>query len=129
MSTQEPPSATDPTGPTHAASTPSQSYEFNDLENSVINQAATWAMVLAILAFISALSSLPPLNRFGIFLHIANGFLFLSISRAFKGITTSEGNDVSHLMTALGKLRVVLGLRLTALVVSVLFGFLLLVND
>jgi hypothetical protein len=100
-------------GGTVDSTTTSQGYEFNARENAIIGDTAGWiqkfawiAILGGVLSAIGGVFSLPS----GL-ASIAVGVFYLVIGMWFKGaaqslasVVSTEGNDVSHLLSALKEL-------------------------
>ena len=114
-----------PQDPLVPASAEGARHEFTDDQNAIIRSAATWAMVLGVFNFISALGNLSGKSCGALIGNIVAGVLFVLISSAFKKIVISTGNDVGHLMEALQKLGVLLLIRIIATIIGVVVGIVL----
>ena len=119
MSMQDP---SNPNSAFRSPAGPNAGYEFNDNENEIIKSAASWAQILGVITYITALSNLCSKNFLGMILSAAVGSLFMAVAGAFKKIVTSEGDDVGHLMVALQRFGTILLVRLVASGVVVVAG-------
>jgi hypothetical protein len=91
-------------------------YEFNQLENSVIDKCAAraklWGWISAVLGGCQILGGgCGSLSSAMLALYVPYGIVFLIVGITFIGVgnslryvVTTQGNDVGHMMTALQKL-------------------------
>jgi hypothetical protein len=93
-------------------------YEFNDVENAVITKAAFWARLLGIFMIVSGAASLLNCNVVSFAIDLAVGITFLGAATSLTMVVNTEGNDVQHMMTALGKLRTAFKIRVIVVLVA-----------
>lgn len=93
-------------------------YEFTDAENEVISGAALWAKLLGIFMIITGVFALLQCNPVTFGINLAVGISFLGGATSLKLVVDTQGNDIQHMMIALGKLRSAFRIR----VIVVLIG-------
>jgi len=79
-------------------------YEFNDVENQAISSAAFWARLLGIFLIVSGVASLINCNVITFGIDLAIGITFLGGASSLSMVVNTQGNDIQHMMMALGKL-------------------------
>ena len=112
---QQPPPG-GPMGPPGYA--PSYGYEFSDDENAVISKAAYWARLLGVFMIISGVGSLYSCNVISFAIDLAVGITFIGAATSLKQVVDTQGNDIQHMMTALGKLRSAFKIRVIVAIVA-----------
>ncbi len=92
-----------PQGPYPPAPPPQNGYEFSESENVTLNGAATWTLVLGCILILEGLSRLVGKNSsiLSLIVNVAMGILLITASQSLKKVTTSQGQDVPHLIKAL----------------------------
>lgn len=80
-----------------------QGYEFSASENATLNSAATWTLILGCMLILEGLSKLAAKDPsiLSLIINVVMGGLLILASQSLKKVTTSEGQDVQHLMKAL----------------------------
>jgi len=125
---QQPQQPQYPQGPYPPAPPPQGGYEFSASENTTLNAAATWTLVLGCILILEGLSRLVGKNSsiLSMIVSVAMGILLITASQSLKKVTTSQGQDVQHLMKAFESfdqmllIRVILlGLALVAVGIAV----------
>lgn len=125
---QQPQQPQYPQGPYPPAPPPQAGYEFSETENTTLNAAATWTLVLGCILILEGLSRLVGKNSsiLSMIVNVAMGILLITASQSLKKVTTSQGQDVQHLMKAFESfdqmllIRVILlGLALVAVGIAV----------
>ena len=99
-----------------------QDYEFSELENRTVGKAGTWATALGVVLFIQAGLALINLNIINAVVQLVIGLMLFQAGRAFKRVVVTEGNDLIHLMEALGKLSSAFTIRIVVVLVGVVFA-------
>jgi hypothetical protein len=95
----------------------SYDYEFNDAENKVIGNCATWARVLAIVWFVLGALAIFNCNPFTPIYNGVTGGFMMSAGGSLSAVVKTQGNDVANMMAALRKMRTVFAVRVWATVV------------
>jgi hypothetical protein len=95
-------------------------YEFTDVENRVIARAAFWARALGIALLVTAGLGLLNLNVIGAIINGAVGLFMLAGGASLDAVVKTQGNDVAHMMTALGKLGNAFQIRVVVLTVGLM---------
>ncbi|MBK7396062.1 MAG: hypothetical protein IPJ34_07090 [Myxococcales bacterium] len=125
---QQPQQPQYPQGPYPPAPPPQGGYEFSASENTTLNAAATWTLILGCILILEGLSRLVGKNSsiLSMIVSVAMGILLITASQSLKKVTTSQGQDVQHLMKAFESfdqmllIRVILlGLALVAVGIAV----------
>jgi uncharacterized membrane protein HdeD (DUF308 family) len=102
-------------------------YEFNAEENAVISSAALWARILGVALIVTGLASLINCNVISFILDLIVGIFFITGGSSLAAVVNTQGNDIAHMMQALGKLGTAFKIRvivtLVALVLILLFAF------
>ena len=100
-------------------------YEFNDAENQVISSAAFWARLLGIFLIVTGVASLINCNVVAFGIDLAVGITFLGAASSLSMVVNTQGNDIQHMMMALGKLGTAFKIRVIVTLVAVVLVFLL----
>ncbi len=93
-------------------------YEFNEVENAVIAKAAFWAKLLGIFMIVSGVASLINCNVVAFAIDLAVGIPFLGAATSLNMVVNTQGNDIQHMMMALGKLRSAFKTRVIVVIVA-----------
>ena len=93
-------------------------YEFNESENAVIGKSAYWARVLGILMIVTGAGSLIQCNVVTFGIDLAVGLTFLGAATSLNMVVNTQGNDIQHMMMALGKLRTAFKIRVIVVIVA-----------
>lgn len=101
-------------------------YEFNEAENAVISKAAFWSRLLGIFMIVTGAASLFNCNVVSFAINLAVGIAFLGAATSLKMVVNTQGNDIQHMMMALGKLRSAFKIRVIVVIVAVVLVFLML---
>ena len=96
---------------------PPPGYEFTEAENKTLNAAATWAMILGVIEILEGAAQLFGKNssRLNLIVHVGMGIMLIVASQALKKVTTTQGQDIPHLMKALDNFSNVLLIRIILL--------------
>jgi hypothetical protein len=116
---------------------PGGGYEFTEEQNRVIGSLASsmgWvSAIIVIVGLLQLVVGIAQVSKGGIAaiaqaaVYFVVGWLTHKASKEFREITTSEGNDVGHLMDALGALRVLYRIQVIVILVAVTLVFLAIV--
>ena len=96
-------------------------YEFNDAENGVIANAAFWAKLLGIFMIVTGVASLMNCNVLALVVNLLVGITFLGASTSLGMVVNTQGNDIVHMMQAMGKLRSAFKIRVIVVIISLVF--------
>ena len=77
-------------------------YEFTDAENTVIAKSSQNSMILGILLIVTGVARFCTLSWIIAAGDITMGILLLVAASSLKAVTTSQGQDVTHMMKAVG---------------------------
>ncbi len=94
-------------------------YEFSAVENQTIERCAAWSKALAVLFFVQAGLQIINLHFVFIAVDIAMGIAFWRAFKSLAAVVETQGNDVRHLMDALGSLSSAFMIRLVVVVIAV----------
>ena len=94
---------------------PTRGYEFSPSEEKVFTSAARWTMALGVLMVGQAALDIVVSGRMTGYVTIIVSISLIVASTAFRKVTTSKGNDIQHLMSALNSLGHVFIARLIGL--------------
>ena len=94
-------------------------YEFNQMENAAIAQAAFWAKLLGIFLIVTGSAALLNCNVITFALDLAIGIAFLGGATSLNAVVNTQGNDIMHMMTALTKIRTAFKIRVIVTLVAV----------
>jgi hypothetical protein len=96
---------------------PQPGYEFTETENKVLNAAATWAMILGIIEILEGAAQLAQKSHsnLNLIVHVVMGVMLIVASQSLKKVTSTQGQDVPHLMKALDNFSNVLLIRIILL--------------
>jgi hypothetical protein len=97
---------------------PRPQYEFQPHENAVLAKLATWAKFLAIVLYVQAVGALVGRNVLGAGIDLAIGLSFWGGAKSLQAVVETQGNDVTHLMTALDKLSTVFTFRIVLMAIA-----------
>ena len=95
-------------------------YEFSQVENMTVAACGKGATILAIVLFVLAAGAVlsvcadPLSGMVTLVERIVGGVFLLTAAQALKLVTQTQGNDIAHMMGALGKLRNMFLVRLIA---------------
>lgn len=98
-----------------------EDYEFNAEENGMIGRAALWSRVLGALQLLEAAHALYGKNILGAIFYIVVGFYLLRGGGALDKVVKTDGNDIPHLMTALGEIASSFRVRVIAVGIAIVF--------
>ncbi|MBS2012015.1 MAG: hypothetical protein JST00_03955 [Deltaproteobacteria bacterium] len=98
-------------------------YEFSDEENRGIASAAFWARLLAIFLIITGVASLVNCNIVAFGIDLGIGLTFLGAASSLTAVVNTQGNDIQHMMTALGKLGSAFKIRVFVTLAAVVLVF------
>lgn len=105
-------------------------YEFDETQNQTIASAALWARILGIVMIVVGVLSLVNCNVITLIINLIVGVNLLGGGSSLSMVVKTQGNDIAHMMQAIGKLgsafktRVIatlIGLVLVCLVFAVVF--------
>lgn len=120
------------TGHAPAAATSARGYEFTPAENAVIEGTARWTGVWGWLAILGGalmglvgLIALPAgvINLVIGAVYIWIGLYFKRAADSFSSVTTTSGNDITHLMAALRSVSTAFKAMVILMIVGVVLGF------
>ena len=100
-------------------------YEFDDQQNATISSAATWARVLGIVMIVVGVASLLNCNVVTLIIDLVVGINLLGGASSLSMVVNTQGNDIAHMMQALGKLGTAFKVRVIATLVGLVLIFLL----
>lgn len=93
-------------------------YEFNDVENAAISKAAFWVRLLAIFTIVTGAAALLNCNVVAFAIDLAVGITLLGAATSLNMVVNTQGNDIQHMMVALGKLRSAFKIRVIVVLVA-----------
>ncbi len=109
-------------------------YEFSAPQNTVIGSLASFMKVFGIICIVGGVllilgslftaKGLSPDQLQGVFVVII-GVLQHRAARAFRSVATTQGNDIPHLMTALGILRDIYKIQVIVMIAVFLLAIVL----
>lgn len=97
----------------------SYEYEFDAQQNATISSAALWARVLGVTLIVAGVASLVNCNVISFVLDLVIGIYFLGGGSSLSMVVNTQGNDVAHMMQALGKLGTAFKIRVIFTIVVV----------
>jgi hypothetical protein len=116
---------------------PGGGYEFTEEQNRVIGGLASsmgWvSAIMVIIGLVQLVVGIVQLSKGGLVallsavVYLVVGWLTHKASKEFREITTSQGNDLGHLMDALGALRQLYRIQVIVIIVAVAVVFLAIV--
>jgi hypothetical protein len=86
-------------------------YEFSEADNATIGGCARWGKVLAIVFIVVGALSLLRRDVLSAGMYVTTAVYLLDCAKALRAVATTRGNDIANMMTALGKLRTALAVR------------------
>ncbi len=93
-------------------------YEFDDAENAVISSAAYWAKLLGVFMIVTGAASLLSCNVVAFAIDLSVGITFRGAATSLSLVVNPQGNDIQHMMNALGKLRSAFKIRVIVVLVA-----------
>jgi hypothetical protein len=115
----QPPNQNYPHAPPQHYGAPYRGYEFSPAEEKVFKSATTWTLALGVLMICNAGVDIFMSGRPTGYVTIIVSISLIVASSAFRKVTTTKGNDVQHLMSALNSLGHVFIARLIGLLIIV----------
>jgi hypothetical protein len=104
---------------------PGYDYEFDDAQNATIASAALWARVLGIVMLVVGVASLLNCNVITLIIDLVVGINLLGGASSLSMVVNTQGNDVAHMMQAIGKLGTAFKVRVIATLVGLVLIFVL----
>jgi len=107
-------------------------YEFNEMENSIIDKTASraklWGIISIVFGVLNFMSSCGGFAKADMFLNLPTGIVgivvgiaFLGVGNSLKMVVQTQGNDLMHMMQALQKM----GSAFMVQIVVTIIGFVL----
>jgi len=96
-------------------------YEFDDAQNATIASAALWARVLGVVMIVVGVASLLNCNVITLIINLIVGVNLLGGGSSLSMVVSTQGNDIAHMMQAIGKL----GSAFKTRVIATLIGLVL----
>jgi hypothetical protein len=90
-------------------------YEFNDMENSIIDKAAgrakLWGIISTVIGALQCLGTCGAIANPGMAIYLPLGIVgiivgltFVGVGNALKNVVNTQGNDIAHMMQAVQKM-------------------------
>lgn len=109
------------------------SYEFNDLENSIIGKTAgrarTWGIISIVLGVLNVLLGFLFFVSPGLLVNLVSGIVsivvgvtFLGAGNSLRSVVDTQGNDLQHMMQAMEKLASAFTVQIVAAIVGFILG-------
>lgn len=102
-------------------------YEFDESQNATIASAALWARVLGIVMIVVGVASMLNCNVITLIINLIVGINLLGGGSSLSMVVSSQGNDIAHMMQAIGKLGTAFKTRVIATLIALVLVFLLFV--
>jgi hypothetical protein len=104
-------------------------YEFSQMENQIIERAATrtrvWGIISIILGVLELLGTVGAIASPGLIIYLPQGIVsiiigttFLGAGNSLRAVVDTQGNDVPHMMTAIQKLGSAFNIQIIVTVVG-----------
>ncbi len=114
-------------------------YEFNEMENQIIDKTASraklWGIISIVVGSLNIMSSCGGFAKADMFLNgptgivgIIVGIAFLGVGNSLKQVVQTQGSDLMHLMQALQKMSGAFMVQIVCTIVGWVLGFLLLMG-
>lgn len=99
-------------------------YEFNEAENRVVTRTGTFAIVLGCVRIVLGLASVLSCNPCSIVFNLAYegtvGGLFINSGLKLGQIAKTQGQDVTHMMSALNSIYIAILVRIIVMILAFL---------